>query len=439
MNPELKRHLWLECSVHRLVAMPCVLALIFFLVAFSTASEADGRVVSTGLLLFVALTVGWGAQRVSTAVTEEWRDKTWDGQRMSALGPWAMTWGKLLGSTAFAWYGGLLCLGVMLAAWPREWPYPAGIMITCVVGGAVGVQALALLTSLLAARKGLRRTRWRGIVLIPLLLIFTGLSNTVFSLFTQSVVWWDSPYATLPFVLGSTLLWAVWAVFGAYRLMCQELQVRTTPWAWAMFVLCLAWYLTGFVVPPYQGARFVVFLLVGFLVSGLLTYLALFTEQTGIMVIRRVWIRLQRQEWHQVFAELPCWPVSLLMTVACATLLLIKPLSTPLRALEGLQAFRLLPLLLLVFLVRDAAIFLGFSFTQMPRRVEATTVFYLALLYLILPAVGRLVGGQAVAALVLPPVFTQPVFAAGVLAVHTLMALSFMAYRWRQSFQTAGL
>jgi len=27
MNPELQRNLWLEFSVHRLIAMPCVLAL----------------------------------------------------------------------------------------------------------------------------------------------------------------------------------------------------------------------------------------------------------------------------------------------------------------------------------------------------------------------------------------------------------------------------
>lgn len=45
--------------------------------------------------------------------------------------------------------------------------------------------------------------------------------------------------ARVDFVLGSALVFAGWAVLGAYRVMCQELQVRTTPWAWLVFSLFL--------------------------------------------------------------------------------------------------------------------------------------------------------------------------------------------------------
>ena len=78
---------------------------------------------------------------------------------------------------------------------------------------------------------------------------------------------------------------------------------------------------------------------------------------------------------------------------------------------------------------------LVFSLARAPRRVEATTFLYLALLYLILPGVCKLAGADTLGTLVLPPVFEQPVFASGVLAVHATIAVGLVVYRWRQSFK----
>ena len=44
----------------------------------------------------------------------EIRDRTWDGQRLSSLGAGTMIWGKLFGSTIFNWFGGAICLAVIL-------------------------------------------------------------------------------------------------------------------------------------------------------------------------------------------------------------------------------------------------------------------------------------------------------------------------------------
>jgi len=129
VNPELQRNLWLEFSLHRLVVMPCVLALLFLCAALGTQPNSDVGVTTTGLLLFIGLAGFWGARRAADAVTEEFRGKTWDGQRMSALGPWAMTWGKLVGSTSYAWYGALMCLATVAVAWPLRWEYAASLVI----------------------------------------------------------------------------------------------------------------------------------------------------------------------------------------------------------------------------------------------------------------------------------------------------------------------
>ena len=63
MNPELQRNLWLEFSLHRLVVMPCVLALLFLCAALSTQPNPDVGITTTGLLLYIGLAGFWGARR----------------------------------------------------------------------------------------------------------------------------------------------------------------------------------------------------------------------------------------------------------------------------------------------------------------------------------------------------------------------------------------
>jgi hypothetical protein len=252
-----------------------------------------------------------GARRAADSVTEECRGKTWDGQRMSALGPWGMTWGKLVGSTSFAWYGALMCLATVAVAWPLRWEYSASLVIACVVCAAVGAQAFALIASLMATRKGLVRSYARGTWFVLLVLVISGSSTPFVATLAQHFSWWGREVEGWRFALGTAVLFASWTVFGAYRLMCQELQVRTTPLGWAAFVLFLAWYLAGFAIQPGALEPLAVFFIAGLLVSVALTYFMLFTEQTGVLVLRRVWVRVQRQEGRRALEEMPCWLVSL--------------------------------------------------------------------------------------------------------------------------------
>lgn len=438
MNPELQRHLWLEFSRHRLLVMPGVLALILL-----AAAQRHGRegVAGTGLALFLALAVFWGSQRVMAALFEEWQQKTWDSQRMSALGPWQMTSGKLLGSTAFAWYGALLCLGVAALAWPWGRTYPLGTVIPFLLCAAVGVQAAALITSLTAARRGLARARAFGLIFVFLYGLYSVFGFGL-KLPARELTWWDSAYSGLPFLLASTAFWAAATVLGAYRLMCQELQVRTTPWVWVAFNLCLAGYLAGFVPRPLGGTTIAAFSMAGLLVTAGLTYSMLFTEQTGALVLRRIWVRACRREWRGMLEETPCWVVSLaLAAVFCVLAMLATSGRSPEIERLGIPFW---PSLVLLFLLRDAAIFLAFALGRAPRRVEATTLFYLVLLYLILPSVFTAAGAYGLTFLVLPVSFTQPalthaVLAHAVLAGHVVIALCLMLYRWRQSVGAVGL
>ncbi len=109
-NPEFRRNLWLELSSYRVIGMPAVLGAIYVLVYVLRLERSHESLETISLVLFSVIIFLWGTRQAAESVVAELRDRTWDSQRMSSIGPWSMTWGKLLGSTIYPWYGGLLCL-----------------------------------------------------------------------------------------------------------------------------------------------------------------------------------------------------------------------------------------------------------------------------------------------------------------------------------------
>jgi hypothetical protein len=434
LNPELRRNLWLELTLHRLIAMPVVLAMVFALFyargtdgADSAASVAVAAAWIAGLLLG-----GWGVRNAGDSVLEEVRARTWDAQRLSAIGPWAMTWSKLLGSVAFAWYGGLMALAVLLACAPRAWPLSAPIVAAMIVAGSLLAQASASLAGLATARKGNARRGGVGLWLLIILLVLIGPGLGLVLGQESGWHWWGEAYIRSTFLLASTACFAAWAIFGMYRAMCTELQVRTVPWAFASFTLFLIAYMAGFWVLPGASFQHVLYALMlnGMAVAGMVTYLQLFSEQTGVIVARSVQVRLARREWRRALEEMPCWPVAFAITAAssvCAALVL--PGSA---ADERLRLLFAAPIPVLLLLTRDIAIFLFFAFARQPRRVEAAVVFYLVMLYGVIPGLFAVVGWKGAAQFLLPPLIPSPGVAVAVAAVHAAVPIALLARRWRR-------
>lgn len=431
MNAELRRNLWIELSTHRLLAMPVALALVL---AFAHAvSDAPWHGVALTAAWIAAGFLGvWGARAAAESVGDEMRARTWDAQRLSALGPWDMTWGKLFGSTAFAWYGGLISLAVVLATAPADWRYPALKIAALIVAVSVLGQAAAGLAGLAAARKGHSRGGLVGLWLLVLLLVLAGPAAGLASTLESGVRWWDRPYDTVDFALASAACFAAWAVFGFYRAMCTELQVRTTPWAYTAFNAFLTAYLAGFwhASAAQPASALNALLVCGLVVTGTLTYLQLFAEPTGVIVFRRVQVRFDRGELRRALEELPCWPVSLALAAIASALiaLLFDAHGDPGQPLYGASVAAIPAFFLLA---RDAGMFLVFAFARQPRRIEAAALFYLVLLYGIVPGLLQVAGLQAVAELVLPPIFTSPGKATVVAAAQAAIAAALVAWRWR--------
>lgn len=166
MNPELRRNLWLELTTHRIVAMPTVLVLVFALF-ITMQGEWPAALYTTATWMFVLLVHFWGARQSSEAVTEEVRDRTWDWQRLSALTPWQMAWGKLAGATAFTWYGAAICLAaIAIAASNGAGRGNAGAFALTLVASGVALHGMLLAASLQAARKASRLAYRLGLSLI---------------------------------------------------------------------------------------------------------------------------------------------------------------------------------------------------------------------------------------------------------------------------------
>ena len=103
MNPELRRNLWLQFSLTRLLLAPVAIGALLTL-TWVVSDRSLAAVAEVARAIYYLLVILWGTRRAADLVADEIAGGTWDGQRMSALGAWQMSWGKLLGGTSYVWY-----------------------------------------------------------------------------------------------------------------------------------------------------------------------------------------------------------------------------------------------------------------------------------------------------------------------------------------------
>jgi hypothetical protein len=427
MNAELRRHLWLEFSAHRLIATPVLIALVALLVlALSEGYELRPLAITAGYG-FLALVMLWGTHNAAQSVLEEVRSRTWDTQRMSSIDPWTMTWGKLAGATSFTWYGGSICLVLFILAGMGRLEVSVLKTAAVMLAGALLLHAVALNAALIGAQRWVTPRASGGIVFLLLVLVLLGPSIGFVTEAKGTVLWWALQFHRIDFILASLIAFVAWATLGAYRSMCSELQSRTAPWALVAFLAFLALYVAGFLAfrePRRLGAIEAV------LISGLgagvaVAYLLLFSERTGAMTLRRLMARAEHRQWRRALEELPGWPIALAVALVCATgmILVAGPLQNAAGAAIGVA----------LFAVRDAALLHIFAFARQPKRVEAVTLLYLALLYWLVPTLLHAMGAESLARIVLPNVFAPSGPPTAAIAAQAALAATIATWRWRRN------
>src|SRR5665213_2778149 len=213
MNPEFRRNLWLELTPRRIIFMVGILALVFFAASVTSAQYGPANAARTLYMLIVVL---WGTRNAALSVVGEIRDRTWDGQRLSSIGASQMTWGKLFGATIYNWFGGAICLAVMLI-YGFAHNDPVSVLIDLVYLVALGLiaQSASLLASLIAVRRRQSHSRLdvflyqlAGLIAAVIVSYIWAAVDPAASLITgrkatEFIVWWGATFDSRPFLLMS--------------------------------------------------------------------------------------------------------------------------------------------------------------------------------------------------------------------------------------------
>jgi hypothetical protein len=400
MNPEFLRNVWLELTARRAVFMIVVLALVFFAAALAGGSNYSPANVAE--LLFYFIVVFWGSRNAALSVVGEIRDRTWDLQRLSSLGAGTMAWGKLFGSTIYNWFGGAICLTVLLASEVvHQGPVTALIDLVYYIGIGVISQAAALLASLIAARRRNAHFRYgafayqlAGVLAALFVFWIWSAADPAGSILihkkpTEFIVWWQSSFDSRPFLLLSLASFAAWTLVACYRQMRIELKMRNGPSVWLAFLLFMGVYAAGFDAWQSSGPETAAWdsvarrLALATSTFGILTYVMVLLEPKERVLYRWMGAQIAAGHVDKALLRFQAWMMSYFAAIAVAAALVVRLVQ-----LEGRFGPDTAAIVSATgFLTRDVALFVLFQSLPGRRRGDFAAVVALFALYALIPAI----------------------------------------------------
>ncbi len=426
INPEILRNYWLRLSVHRLIIAPVVMAIILVL-SFQTAQFSGGfekygtniapYAASATMATFIYLLIVfiWGGYSAAGAVLEQINDKTWDYQRLSSISPWSLSWGSVFGSTLFVWYCALVSLAFAIYYASVIIPFSSIInlllvLLACGIFNIMLVSLVGLQALQTSDRSGKRRSIGYRLLGVIIGIIIWNLTQTYLLvpefaanfqpalspiLNQANVSFYGNQIPGRSFALITVIVFTLWAFFGVYRTMRTELQMRSTPWGWTVFLLFLFFYFGNFSFqddvfrkngieifrfenPLGPGSIDIIhFLVMSLFISLISCYVMFFSDHLSITRYRMLQHRLGRKQFMRAAELIPRMSISYMFAIIFGIGLIIlgtNPTSPP--------AFYTIAGLLL-FCLRDIAILHFFSIATDNRRALMATLFYLAIFYIL--------------------------------------------------------
>lgn len=432
LNPEFQRQLNLECSQARMVGIPLTLGTIFMLTYLIDGHQLGNVTAKAALGLFLFIGLLWGARQTMSSITEEFRERTWDTQRLSALGPWEMTWGKLIGSAIMTWYGGSICLVVYALALP-ETRVPSWLWFYY-LGAALLLHSASLLLGLLAMQREPTKSDSQFLLIVAgFIWMAPWLMNVSEPSYyhSPSVSSWYGLLIEHQRMHQISLVSALfWCTMGGYRLMTQALGMRSLPWAWLGFIAFLIVYLGGFI--PGSSYSFSLAVLA---VCSALTYAGVLVERNDAMRIKRLLSYYSLGNWRRVGEEIPIWWLSFGLTIPAALWLSLGD-----QTLKSFgEAFHFYPLPIVLLLLRDCAIYLYFLYGSNPQRAFGMTLLAGLFLYGILPGVFGALGLQLLSSLSFP-LWADTAGTALLCALFQAgLIVKLLYHRWKSNIQGSAI
>lgn len=450
-NPEFQRQLWLNWRPAQLGWSLLLTALLLATPLALVDPKDRGHVLLVSALLGLWIAAcGLGSVLAGRSLNEEARQHTWDWQRLSALTPWQMAWGKLLGAPLTAWLYVLWCtlaLLIALAGEPARLLWGMHAVLQAVLCG-LALQAWSMHSVLMGWGPQERPAHRIRTLLLPVLLLLvlpgpllSRLTRQMFQEDTDTLLWWSLSLGSrgMVYLFGAVLLGL--GLLALWRQLCTRLDVRTLPWAWPLG-LCVAGLALGGLdmsgLQPYGAGRpgatsFLAW--TTWLALAGTVYVCLNGMDEGLRSWRQVQWCLRQRRWRAALEALPLWPVSWLLALVAGGLWLLWPQSQA----QALPGSAQLALLATAQLLRDAAVATGFAL--LAGRIKSPLAAF-AITWLLINAVLPLLvlgvaGAEAarlaqplVAALTQPMDTTQALWAS--LGLQVVLALAWLAHVFRQ-------
>ncbi len=434
MNPEFQRQLYLAFSLSRVIGMP-----VFLLVILSSAyllddQRFDDGVSTIALGLYTLIVLFWGVKQAASSIFDELQNNTWDIQKTSAISAWSLAWGKLLGSTLYNWYGGFLCLFVYTLATPEP-EYIILNWVYCLSGGLLA-QNFSFLVSLFSLRRKQNfNTGFSYLLVVIALMFIVPVMLNSHDVYLGTVSWYQQSYNLAYFIGGSSIIACLWLIIGSYRLLLEVLQIRTLPWVWLSFISFLIIYLTGFFIEDTgepELTLLIALIMVCFGVCIISSYLLLFIDDNNPMLLRKLWLYSQQEQWLRLLQEIPCWMVSVLLALPVT---LFLTLTYPVETIEEIHPY---PLVIYLLMLRDIGILLFFSYAANPKRAIGLSLLSMICLYGLLPAIFLSMDDKNIAGFILP-IFNENLFLAVSFSLLQTVAIGFLLFqRWQKCVMAIG-
>ncbi|MCI4662515.1 MAG: hypothetical protein MRY63_11930 [Neomegalonema sp.] len=414
MNPEFVRNLILQCSKLRLVAAPLVLGMLFLIVSWGERLWQPG-VFWIAQMLIWAIAILWGARLAADSVAEEMRERTWDQQRLSGLGPWQMTWGKILGATSYTWLVIGLCILALVVSQisfeqaraaltepgapshlrmkthleKETFSAPIAALFLQPMMATFFLYATAFFAALLALvgqdrQRGLDVTLFQAVALLAFLmlyfLVFAGQSEDESP--TSLVEWWVPlpNWLLLSLSFGS---FALAALLGSYHQMRRAFAMSTNALPWIAFLIFAVLWMVGFSRENWD--------LLALLTLGAAAYAAVLLEPHRLGRYRR-WLQAGTRAPLAALISAPAWIYAWVASAIIALLIVarggldVPDWADPVLDLDTSWAV----IAAILFMLRDIGIAVWAGLRARDGRGLWAALLLLAILDFILPVLSGL-------------------------------------------------
>lgn len=244
-NPELARQILQEFSPVKMVLPPVVIGTLVVVLGIIAPDKVDDAM----QLLLLPVLFFWGTRITTATVASEVRLNRWDLLRLSALKPITVWFGKLFGSTSYVWYVAIiLASGYYVSAADKI----EAIIFLFLAGLLSHIWGMFLGLLLMRLQISKRRIQ---VVFAQSLAVFLGV---IFYLNYDKLgdrhlfSFWGYTVTSLNFYWAAQIFLCFWGAVAALRLIREQLQYRSYPIYWCLFLASVVLFIMGLSVTDRQ-------------------------------------------------------------------------------------------------------------------------------------------------------------------------------------------